>query len=172
MNKLQILSALKSVLTFFNSDKKVAWFNFSYTWLDGTSVMGIVRGNLQADRNTVINLSNILAFVKNSDGIFISELLDIPILGENNHLTLDGSSLEFGFTSNRGDLVKFLGSTSDFLFTTSLIIDNVRVIYFEPINSANWSMVKSFLDKSQYYLAHKVAYLEDQGKHWSRETRK
>ena len=172
MNKSQILSALKSVLTLFNSAGESAWFNFSYTWLDGTNVIGIVRGNLQADKNTVRNLSNILAFVKSSDGIFISELLDIPIIGENNHLTLDGSSLEFGFTSNRGDLVKFLGSSSDFLFTTSLIIDNVRVIYFEPINSANWSMVKSFLNKSQYYSVHKVAYLQDRGKDWSRETRK
>ena len=161
MNKSQLLSALKFVFSFLNWDCGVAWFKFSYTWLDGTSVIGVVRGTLQADKNTVINLSNVLAFVKNPDGIFISEFLDIPILGANNHLTLDGSSLEFGFTSNKGDLVKFLGSTSDFLFTSSVIIDNVRVIDFEPINPANWNMVKCFLDKYQYYLINQIRNQKD-----------
>ncbi len=75
----------------------------------------------------------------------ISEFFDIPILGANNHLTLDGSSLEFGFTNNKGDIVKFLGSTSNFLFTTSLTIDNVRTIPFEPVNSGNWVMFQCFL---------------------------
>ncbi len=156
MNKSQFLSALKLFLSFFNGNRGTAWFKFSYTWLDGTSVIGVIRGNLQADKNTVINLSNVLAFVKNSDGIFISEFLDIPILGGNNHLTLDGSSLEFGFTSIKGDLVKFFGSTSDFLFTSSVIINNVRVISFEPINPANWNMIKCFLNEPQYYLINEV----------------
>ncbi len=158
MNKSQILSALKFILTFLKSDNKSIWFNFSYTWSNNMSVTGVVNGYLQADKNTVINLSNVLAFVKDSDGIFISELFDIPILGANNHLTLDGSSLEFGFTNNKGNLAKFFGSTSNFLFTTSLIIDKVRVIDFEPINLANWSMAQCFLDKSQYYLLHKDAF--------------
>ncbi|MDJ0649795.1 MAG: hypothetical protein QNJ60_13960 [Xenococcaceae cyanobacterium MO_188.B19] len=156
MNKSRFLSALKFVLSFLNWHGGSTWFKFSYTWLNGTSVIGIVRGNLQADKNTVINLSSVLAFVKNSDGIFISEFLDILILGANNHLTLDGSSLEFAFTSSTGDSVKFLGSTSDFLFTSSVIIDNVRVISFEPINPANWNMVQCFLNKSQYHLIDEV----------------
>ena len=122
------------------SYKSSAWFNFSYTWLNGTNVIGIVNGKLQKDKNTVLNLSNVFAFVKNSDGIFISEFFDVPILGANNHLTLDGSSLEFGFTNNRGDVVKFFGSTANFLFITSLIIDKIRVIPGESINSDNWSM--------------------------------
>ena len=149
MNKSQLLSALKFVFSFLNWDGRIAWFKFSYTWLDGTSVIGVVRGTIQADKNTVINLSSVSAFVKNPDGIFISEFLDILVLGASNHLTLDGSSLEFGFTSTKGDLVKFLGSTSNFLFTSSVIIDNVRVIDFEPINPANWNMVKCFLNKRQ-----------------------
>ena len=156
MNKSQFLSALKSVLSFFNQDRGATWFKFSYTWLDGTSVMGVVRGNLQADQNTVLNLSSVLAFVKNPDGVFISEFLDILILGTDNHLTLDGSSLEFGFTSSTGDLVKFLGSTSDLLFTSSVVIDDVRVISFEQINPANWNMAQCFLNKSQSYLIDEV----------------
>ncbi len=122
------------------SSGKSAWFNFSYTWSNGMSVIGIVNGNLQADKNTVLNLSNVCAFVKNSDGIFISDFFDVPILCANNHLTLDGSSLEFGFTNNKGDIVNFFGATSNFLFITSVIIDRVRVIPFENVNSDNWSM--------------------------------
>ena len=172
MNKSQFLSTLKFVSAFFNFSDRSAWFNFSYTWSDGTRVMGIVDGNLQADKNTVTKLSNVLAFVTNLDGIFISEFFDIPILGANNHLTLDGSSLEFGFTNNKGDIVKFLGSTSNFLFTTSLTIDNVRIIPFETVNSDKWVMFQCFLDTSQYCSVNKVVYLHDQGKEWSKERRK
>ncbi len=70
MNKSQFLSALKFVSAFFNFSDGSAWFNFSYTWSDGMRVMGIVDGNLQADKNTVTKLSNVLAFVTNLDGIF------------------------------------------------------------------------------------------------------
>ena len=59
------------------SSGKSAWFNFSYTWSNGTNVIGIVNGNLQTDKNTVLNLSTVFAFVKNSDGIFISEFFDL-----------------------------------------------------------------------------------------------
>ena len=92
MNKSQLLSPLKFVLSFFNSERGAAWFKFAYAWSDGTTVRGIVRGDLQADQNTVSNLSNILAFVRNSEGDFISELLELPIIGVNNHFTLDGYS--------------------------------------------------------------------------------
>ena len=124
------------------SSKNYTWFQFSYTWIDGMSVIGLVNGNLQEDKNTVLNLSNVFAFVKNCDGVFISEFFDVPILSANNHLTLDGSSLEFGFASNKGDAVKFFGNASSFLFITSLILDRVRVISFEEINSNNWIMFK------------------------------
>lgn len=149
MNRLRLLPALEFVLSFLKPENKCSWFKFSYTWLDGTTVIGIVRGNLQDDKNTVINLSSVSAFVRNSNGVFISEFLDILILSDNNHLTLDGSSLELGFTGKNGDVAKFLGSTSSGWFTTSLIIDRVRVIPFEPINSANWNMVQCFFNESQ-----------------------
>ena len=138
MNKPQVLSESKLTNTSFD---------FSYTWSDGTTIVGTVDGKLQPDKNTVKNLSHLRAFIKNSDGVVLAEVFNIITLLDLIQLTLDGSSLEFDFANSKGDKVQFFSTTSNLLFdtsliihSTSLIIDQITVIPFETINPAHWEM--------------------------------
>ncbi|MDJ0903759.1 MAG: hypothetical protein QNJ55_33715 [Xenococcus sp. MO_188.B8] len=142
MNNSQFLSELKLASTFWISPAKITSFNFSYTWSDVTKVIGSFNGEVQADGNTVKNLSNLRAVVKNSDDIILAEVFDIIILVNLIEVTLDGSSLEFNFVNSKGDKIHFFSTTSNLLFDTSLIIDQITVIPFETINSTHWEMYK------------------------------
>ena len=149
MNKSQFLTEVKLPATRSSFPTNTSCFNFSYTWSDDTKIIGMVDGELQADSNTINNLSNLTAVVRNSDGIILTEVFHIITLIDLIQLTLDGSSLECNFTNTKGDELQFFSTTSNLLLSTSLtvditslIIDKIRIIPFEKIDRSRWQMTK------------------------------